>query len=30
MTKKERLDNALKTFDYYELAKITTEEQDEN
>lgn len=30
MTKEERLDNALKTFNYYELAKITMEEQNED
>lgn len=30
MNKKERLDKALKNFDFYELAKLTMEEQDEN
>lgn len=30
MTKQERLDEALKNWDFYELAKITMEEQDEN
>ena len=29
MTRKERLDEALKNFDYYELAKLTMEVQDE-
>lgn len=29
MTRKERLDEALKNFDYYELAKLTMEAQDE-
>lgn len=27
MTRQERLDEALKNWDFYELAKITTEEQ---
>lgn len=30
MTKEERLDEALKTMDFYELAKITMEEQHED
>lgn len=30
MTKEERLDEALRTMDFYELAKITMEEQDED
>lgn len=30
MTREERLDEALRTMDFYELAKITMEEQDEN
>lgn len=30
MTKQERLDEALKNWDFYELAKITMEEQDED
>lgn len=30
MDRKERLDKALKNFDFYELAKLTMEEQDEN
>lgn len=28
MTRKERLDDALATMDFYELAKITMESQD--
>lgn len=30
MTREERLDEALRTMDFYELAKITMEEQNEN
>lgn len=30
MTKQERLDEALKNWDFYELAKITMEEQYED
>ena len=30
MTKQERLDEALKNWDFYELAKITMEEQHES
>lgn len=30
MTREERLDEALKTMDFYKIAKITMEEQDEN
>ena len=30
MTKEERLQEALRTNNYYELAKITMEEQDED
>lgn len=30
MTREERLDEALCTMDFYELAKITLEEQDED
>lgn len=30
MTKEKRLDEALRTMDFYELAKITMENQDEN
>lgn len=30
MTKQERLDEALKNMDFYELAKITMEEQYED
>lgn len=30
MTKQERLDEALKNWDFYELAKITMEGQHEN
>lgn len=30
MTKEERLDKALKNMDFYELAVITMEEQNEN
>lgn len=30
MTKEERLDEALKTWDVYELAKITMEREDED
>lgn len=30
MTKEERLDKALTTMDFYELAKITMEEQNES
>lgn len=29
MTREERLDEALKTWDFYELAKLTMEEQNE-
>lgn len=29
MTKEERLDEALRTMDFYELAKITMEEDNE-
>ena len=30
MTREERLDEALKNWDFYELAKITMEEQSED
>ena len=30
MTKQERLDEALRTMDFYELAKITMEDDNEN
>ena len=30
MSREERLDQALKNFDYYELAKLTMEAQNEN
>lgn len=30
MTKEERLDKALKNWDFYDLAKLTMEDQDEN
>jgi len=30
MTKQEKLDEALKNWDFYELAKITMEEQHED
>ena len=30
MTREERLDEALKNWDFYELAKITMEEQNED
>ena len=30
MTKQERVDEALKNWDFYELAKITMEEQHED
>ena len=30
MTREERLDEALRTMDFYELAKLTLEEQNEN
>ena len=30
MTKEERLDEALRTMDFYELAKLTMEDQNEN
>ena len=30
MTKQSKLDKALKNWDFYELAKLTMEEQDEN
>lgn len=30
MTREERLDEALRTMDFYELAKLTMEEQNEN
>lgn len=30
MNKEERLDKALKNFDYYELAKLTMEVENEN